>query len=405
MWRGEMNDQGKEKFTVEFREGVTEYAPVIPRRYTYIQEKESNISHLIIASDFISEQFTKEQKEIIGEWLLVDSGTWFYGYLFMGDLMGQEPDNQRRAEIQKLLVNALVTIRKGDRKFFESHPELLHYPIIVYYLYSDPEYNYSECWGTFNNYDITTAQNMVETYSIEQNLVLIQNKLGDVTGNGKISNISLYGNKTNETGLFDNITVKVDMDGTQINMLTEINAYNPTIFIGDFTHNHINDIMVSSDIMFDSMNLIEKGMHGISIESVIGNELVTIFTSGSYSTEYQFLVNYDKDYKVNIINIKKNKLFNLDISNKGKDYLSNYYKENGELIKPVQGKVLNAEAFVPLVSNKKEVFYDMFVIQRIIGEEGIETLGFIQNQLSWNGKKFDSVWMVVLTPSTNLLPS
>jgi hypothetical protein len=60
-----------------------------------------------------------------------------------------------REEIfRRELPLALQAIRYGDRAFFNYHPEMNLYPIIVFFLYNNPELNKAEDWGTFADYAI-----------------------------------------------------------------------------------------------------------------------------------------------------------------------------------------------------------------------------------------------------------
>jgi hypothetical protein len=97
------------------------------------------------------------------------------------------------------------------------------------------------------------------------------------------------------------------------------------------------------------------------------------------------------------------KLFTIDISHKGYDYLSKYYDEKGKLTEPVQGEVLALSTLTPIVSNQKKLTYDLLALQRIIGTSNSDTIGFIQNLLSWDNEKFVSSRMFTATPSTNLI--
>lgn len=54
-----------------------------------------------------------------------------------------------------------------------------------------------------------------------------------------------------------------------------------------------------------------------------------------------------------------NKLFVLDISYKGYDYLFQYYYENGNLKRPVEGEVLALNTLSPIVRNEKDNTYDL----------------------------------------------
>jgi hypothetical protein len=281
------------------------------------------------------------------------------------------------------------------------------YPIIVYFLYENPEYNKAENWGTFADYDITLPRDHVVTNSMMEHRVLIDEKMGDINGDGVMDRASIYGDKTTGSDFIHSIIIEIEggqPEWFKVDMITELNGYNPTLFLGDFTKDHADDILFRMDMMFNSMNPKDKGQFGIEIDTVIDNHLDTIFVSDMYNMEYRFLVEYKDFYKISILNVKENKLFFLDISYKGNDYLSHYYKENGELIKPVQGEVLKAEDFIPIISSEKEKYYDLLAIHRIIGSSDSDTLGYIDNLLSWNGERFVTIRMMASTLGTDLIP-
>ena len=98
-----------------------------------------------------------------------------------------------------------------------------------------------------------------------------------------------------------------------------------------------------------------------------------------------------------------NKLFVLDISHKGYDYLSQYYDDKGKLKKPMQGEVLALSALVPIVNDEKTNGYDLLALQRIIGTSNSDTLGFIENLLFWKVEKFVSSRMFAQVTGTNLI--
>lgn len=139
------------------------------------------------------------------------------------------------------------------------------------------------------------------------------------------------------------------------------------------------------------------------IYSFKNNILKEIFDFNKYNETYKFAVNYRNLYKVDISSISLSKLFVLDISYKSSEYLSNYYDKNGRLKKPLQGEVLDLGALAPVVNNEKPIGYDIIGFQRIIGTFNADTLGYIENLLTWNGEKFVSSRIVASTPSTNLI--
>ncbi len=402
MVRG-MDNSTEQKLTVEFREGVTETAPIIPRRYTYIQKPDTEEAKLVVAPEFDFDIAKEGQEEILGEWLLADSGTWFYVYLDMVDRNGQELSKGQQIEREHLLLHALVSIREGDAKFFEVHPELLNYPIIVYYLYPNSDKNYEECWGTFANYDITVSELLINSQSTEDYHILIDQKWGDLTGDGTLEKVSIFGDYSSDFNKYSNIILQIDTGSEQSEVIMELNGNNPSLFLGDFTKNHRSEVLLRADRFMNSMISQDQGEVGASIEEFSDEGINTIFTNDQYNLQYRFYVEFVDGFKVRIVTVKEEKIFFLDISYLGMSYLSQYYKENGELKKPVQGVVQKAEAFLPIVTNTKEGYYDLLVIHRIVESQSKELLGYIENWLSWEHEQFVSVRMVAATPGRSLV--
>ncbi|MNP58796.1 hypothetical protein D3C76_1537440 [compost metagenome] len=96
-------------------------------------------------------------------------------------------------------------------------------------------------------------------------------------------------------------------------------------------------------------------------------------------------------------------LFTIDISNKGYDYLSQYYNENGKLKQPIKGEVLALGALYPIVTNEKSMGYDLLAIQRIIGTSNSDTIGYVENLMTWNGTQFTSLRLSVAILGTRLI--
>ncbi len=234
---------------------------------------------------------------------------------------------------------------------------------------------------------------------------LINEKLGDINGDGLIDRIRIYGDKSLASDLIHNIIIEVEgvpEDWLKIDMITELNGYNPTLFLGDFTKDQRYDILFQLDKMFNSMKASDQGEYGVFIITFKNNNINTIFASDRYNSEYLFVVEYVDLFKVRILSKRLNKMFFLDISDKGFDYLYKYYYADGKLIKPIHGLILKAEAFIPVVSNKKENFYDLLAVHRIVGMNEIDTLGYIQNLLSWDGEDFISIQMMAITTGLKL---
>jgi hypothetical protein len=225
-------------------------------------------------------------------------------------------------------------------------------------------------------------------YTDSLNVALLDMKQGDVTGDGIIDYVYLYGNKLDETEIFaDHITLVIqDGRSNQISTIhLQKNAgYNAKLFLGDFSKDNLFDILIS----------IESGGSGgygiFYIYSFRNNIPRLLFDFEKYNKSYTFQVNYEDFYKVSVGSPSQDLLFTLDISYKDYDYLSNLYDENGKLKQPIQGEVLAASDLNPIVTNQKSMSYDLLVFQRIIGISNSDTLGYIENLITWNGSQFIS---------------
>jgi hypothetical protein len=236
-------------------------------------------------------------------------------------------------------------------------------------------------------------------YTHLRKISLLDMKQGDVNGDGIIDNVYLYGNKSN--GIFaDNITLIIQ-DGHS-NQSTTVNlqnnaGYSARLFLGDFSKDNVQDILVSIDSG-------GSGGYGIFyIYSFKNNILHEMFDVEKYNKEYKFNVNYEDFYKVSVGSPHLDVLFTIDISNKGYDYLSQYYNENGKLKQPIKGEVLALGALYPIVTNEKSMGYDLLAIQRIIGTSNSDTIGYVENLMTWNGTQFTSLRLSVAILGTRLI--
>jgi hypothetical protein len=81
-------------------------------------------------------------------------------------------------------------------------------------------------------------------------------------------------------------------------------------------------------------------------------EMREIFNSEKFNETYQYDVNYENDYKANVISRNLKIKYILDLTYKGKDYLSEIYHENGQLKEPIQGWVNPLSDLYPIDFNR-----------------------------------------------------
>lgn len=207
---------------------------------------------------------------------------------------------------------------------------------------------------------------------------------GDVTGDKVPDHVYLTGIITSGSPFIQNITLLVQ-DG-RTGQLTSIPirenvGYNPTIFLGDFTGNGVDDIFIS----------IATGGSGATmyhyIYSFIDHKAHLLFDFNVYNEQYQYEVTYQDYYKVEIVSMINNKKYMIDISTKGSEYLNEIYDGNGILKRPISGFVNPLSGLYPVDfdSNKR---YELLAYQKIAGRYNADSLGFVLNTLGWTDHRF-----------------
>ena len=211
-------------------------------------------------------------------------------------------------------------------------------------------------------------------------------KQGDVTGDGFIDNVYVMGDKPYEmqSPFVNNINLVVQ-DGftneyTRV-PLKDNAGYNPTVFLGDFTGDRVDDIVV----------YIDSGGSGAILYSYIysfmDNNPKLIFDHQRFNDENKYEVNYRDNYKVEVISSKTNTMYTIDISYKGPQYLSEIYYDNGKLKEPIQGFVNPISGLYPIDFDRDGV-YELRAVQKIAGRYNADAVGYVETDLKWDGKSF-----------------
>jgi hypothetical protein len=144
-----------DKLSVEFRDGVTSAGPVMHRRYTLTHSDITAELFLTIGLKYAYDKINVMRDEVLGEWINKDGKFLYYVYLYIDGRFDPGMSAIRNAVFRRELPLALEAIRYGDHILFEQDERLDYVPIIVYFISEDPQFNKTENWGTFNDYDIT----------------------------------------------------------------------------------------------------------------------------------------------------------------------------------------------------------------------------------------------------------
>lgn len=233
-------------------------------------------------------------------------------------------------------------------------------------------------------------QNNLWRFDLEDNEVILDFKYGDVTGDCIYDNVYLVGEKNfgEISNFIENIRVVIingaDYSLTSISFKSNA-GYNPRLFLGDFTGNGVDEILVS---------IFSGGSGGMSfyyIFSFLDEKVRKIFDYEKFNNEYIYEVVYQDYYKVKVINKTLDKIYTIDIKYKGKEYLDEIYNEDGTLKQPLNGYVVPISGLYP-VDYQGDGVYELLTYRRIIGKYNADSLGIVNHALQWKEDKFSSLF-------------
>jgi hypothetical protein len=231
--------------------------------------------------------------------------------------------------------------------------------------------------------------------------VVVSNAYGDVSGDGIPDHVYLTAVKSEEPSspFVKRITLNIRDGATKKGYVVPLDdngnaGYNPTLFLGDFTGDGVQDILIS----------IDSGGSGAFtydyIYSFVHHQARKLFDFNRYNEQNQYTVTYMDQYKVKVDSPATGQTYLIDISNRGGDYLSQIYNTDGTLKKPVQGWGDGVSGFDPVDIDRDGV-YEIRAYQQISGLYHADSLGYVTNTLHWDGSKFAILqqWLAIFGTS------
>ncbi|MEH7226622.1 VCBS repeat-containing protein [Bacillus sp. JJ1566] len=159
---------------------------------------------------------------------------------------------------------------------------------------------------------------------------------GDVNGDLIPDIVYVTGYRDSDVSIIQNMVLGIrdGATGVSINIPLKKNmGYDPMLFLGDFTGDGINDILIT---------IPTGGSGGTTnnyIYSFVYNEPRLLFDSDAFNQAYQYEVTYKDNYKVEVFSKRNNARYLIDLSLREPDYLNEIYDANGKLKKPISGWV------------------------------------------------------------------
>jgi hypothetical protein len=146
-----------ERLRVRFSSDITPEEMVKPRCYTLTHSDQTGDLYLTIGPTYDREQisgwYTRLMRdEVLAEWRAEDKNPVLHVYCHVSGGLVLGTPGWRYAIFQRELPLVLETIRFGDRRLFESLPELDQAPILVHFHAAQRRYKRTETWGVLGDY-------------------------------------------------------------------------------------------------------------------------------------------------------------------------------------------------------------------------------------------------------------
>ncbi|CQR47121.1 hypothetical protein BN1058_01412 [Paraliobacillus sp. PM-2] len=224
----------------------------------------------------------------------------------------------------------------------------------------------------------------MDQLSMNQVPSLVTYAVGDVTGDGVIDYVYLTALKTADSPYLHRITVFVQDGRTGAVcsvVLPEDSGYEPTLFLGDFTGNRVEDIFISVPTGGSG------GIYNHYIYSFAAYTPRLLFDSALYNQQYQYQVTFQDQFKVSVLSEENGLFYIIDISTRDQSYLDEIYDKEGKLKEPITGFV-NPLSGMYAIDFDYDGIYELLCYQKIAGRYNADALGYVMNTLGWQHNRF-----------------
>lgn len=221
-------------------------------------------------------------------------------------------------------------------------------------------------------------------YSTMQTVIV--SRMGDVTGDGVLDDVWLAGVQTEDSPRITDITLMVKNGRTgritQV-ALAENAGFEPTLLLCDFTGDGVLDVKVS----------IQSGGSGgfvfTYMYSFTNNQPRLLFSGERYSESRQFRAFYADGFVVVVEDLTRGLTFRIDVSQD--PAAADLYNPDGTLKEPTEANVGPFIMALPVILDENSDVCSLIALTRVFGTFAADTLGYIQDYLTWNGTMFETV--------------
>ena len=176
------------------------------------------------------------------------------------------------------------------------------------------------------------------------------------------------------------------------------NGYNMQLFVGDFTGDKIDNIMIRGE--YENPQIYKDG-HDNLISYELGviykyesEKLIEIFNMKKYKNNNLACAKFKSNYRTSVSCGKKKYL--IDLSARTKEYLNKIYDEDKKVKTNLKPTLDNPSEIFPI----KEVFsdcYNLLIYQRIVGINNSDVIGTIETLINLNNNNINIIYEGLLS--------
>lgn len=176
------------------------------------------------------------------------------------------------------------------------------------------------------------------------------------------------------------------------------NGYNMQLFVGDFTGDKIDNIMIRGE--YENPQIYKDG-HDNLISYELGviykyesEKLIEIFNMKKYKNNNLACAKFKSNYRASVSCGKKKYL--IDLSARPKEYLNKIYDEDKTVKTNLKPTLDNPSEIFPI----KEVFsdcYNLLIYQRIVGINNSDVIGTIETLINLNNNNINIIYEGLLS--------
>lgn len=220
---------------------------------------------------------------------------------------------------------------------------------------------------------------------------VLAHKSGDVTGDGVDDDIYLISSLDNRCEYRTYILIEEKSYEKTCKIELENENYKFDLSLESFIDNKKKEILVRS------ISSCHGGYMKSNIFSWQAGEIIEIFNSDVFFENNKITAKYKDNYRVEVLNLKINKKYTIDISENFKYYLDFVYYKNGKLKHGKErvyiSRVYNSYAFYELGSNVA----NLKIYQKILGKSDADYIGEVESQIKWERGDFHLIEQRVIS--------